>query len=238
MWQAIIFDGDDTLWETEALYDDARSGARAVVEQAGLDGEAWEDLERRIDVENVAELGHSSVRFPKSCVDAFDRLLEQVAQAPDVAVRHAVKFAAEEVFRRPAPLVESAHETLEILKAQDLGLALLTKGEVAVQQRRIKQSGLADFFNIVEIVPDKTPSVIAGLARSLGVPCEHVLSVGNSVRSDVLPSIAAGVAAVWIDAHVWEYERQHEELVAQGVIELSSLSDVLDLVRTDVPAHT
>ena len=39
VWQAIVFDGDDTLWETEALYDDARRRAREIVAATGLDGE-------------------------------------------------------------------------------------------------------------------------------------------------------------------------------------------------------
>ena len=60
----IVFDGDDTLWNTERLYDAARAKARHVVEKAGLDGARWEELERRIDVENVAHLGFSTERFP------------------------------------------------------------------------------------------------------------------------------------------------------------------------------
>jgi putative hydrolase of the HAD superfamily len=53
MKRAIVFDGDDTLWHTEWLYDDARQQAREVVEAAGLDGARWEELERRTDVKNV-----------------------------------------------------------------------------------------------------------------------------------------------------------------------------------------
>lgn len=44
----IVFDGDDTLWSTESLYDEARANARRVVAEAGLDDAAWEKLERRI----------------------------------------------------------------------------------------------------------------------------------------------------------------------------------------------
>ena len=43
-----MFDGDDTLWSTESLYDEARANARRVVAEAGLDDAAWEKLERRI----------------------------------------------------------------------------------------------------------------------------------------------------------------------------------------------
>ena len=45
----IVFDGDDTLWGTEGLYDEARANARRVVAESGLDGANWEKIERRID---------------------------------------------------------------------------------------------------------------------------------------------------------------------------------------------
>ncbi|MEO8907547.1 MAG: hypothetical protein ABI310_05655, partial [Microbacteriaceae bacterium] len=50
--RGVIFDGDDTLWLTEALYDDARASARAVVEHAGLNGTEWERLQRIRDLYN------------------------------------------------------------------------------------------------------------------------------------------------------------------------------------------
>ena len=59
---AVVFDGDDTLWSTEPLYDRARQDARAEVVHSGLDGEEWERVERRIDVENV---GLSSRLWPQ-----------------------------------------------------------------------------------------------------------------------------------------------------------------------------
>jgi phosphoglycolate phosphatase-like HAD superfamily hydrolase len=65
--QGIVFDGDDTLWWTEPLYDEARQAARAIVEQGGLDGAAWDALQRQLDVENVARLGYTRNRFPTSC---------------------------------------------------------------------------------------------------------------------------------------------------------------------------
>src|SRR5262245_30600858 len=96
MTSLVVFDGDDTLWSTEALYDRARDQARHAAESAGLDGDAWEDAERRIDVENVAHLGLSQARFPTSCVQA----LEAVAgdRLIDDALRDAVWAAAAAVF--------------------------------------------------------------------------------------------------------------------------------------------
>ena len=54
--------------------------------------------------------------------------------------------------------------------------------------------------------------------------------VGNSVRSDVLPALAAGLKVIWIDAHVWEYERAQRDLVDDRVIAASELEEIPGLI--------
>ena len=230
VYRAIVFDGDDTLWETEALYDDARQRAREVVEDSGLDGERWEALERRIDVANVERFGHGAERFPTSCVEAYDRLSALNGEPVDARIREAVRAAARGVFERPAPLVAHARQTLDALRDLGFRLGLLTKGDAEVQRLRVEQSGLADLFDVIEIVDTKTPEAIGSVVDRLGTPLQGALSVGNSMRSDVLPSLAAGVRPVWIDAHVWEYEREHPAAEDDQVIHLDRLDQLLEVV--------
>ena len=137
--------------------------------------------------------------------------------------------AAREVFERPAPLLPHADEILGELRARGFRLALLTKGDPRVQRRRVEQSGLAGFFDLVEIVEEKTAETVRSVLERLGVEPESAFSVGNSVRSDVVPSLAAGVTPVWIDAHVWEYEREHDALDDGRVIALDELRGLLEV---------
>ena len=76
----VVFDGDDTLWETEPLYDRARSEAAALVAEAGLDPAQFDGLQRQIDVEQVKELGLSSNRFPSSSALAVRELAKRTNQ--------------------------------------------------------------------------------------------------------------------------------------------------------------
>jgi putative hydrolase of the HAD superfamily len=227
--RAIVFDGDDTLWRTEQLYDDARGRARRVVEEAGNDGARWEELERRLDVENVEQYGHSLERFPTSCVQAYEVVCREHGRPADPAVSAAVDAAARAVFEREAPLLPHARETLAELRARGFRLALLTKGDSRLQRRRIEQSGLAPFFDLVEVVDQKTPEAIRSVLDRLGVDANFVLSVGNSIRSDVVPSLDAGVRPVWIDAHVWEYERELDALDDDRVLQVDDLSRLLEV---------
>jgi putative hydrolase of the HAD superfamily len=105
---AVIFDGDDTLWATEPLYDRARAEAREIVSRAGLDGARWEELERRLDVENVDAMGYSPDRFPTSCVQAYEQGCLATGARPDHEVAQLVRRAAASVFDADAPLVPGA----------------------------------------------------------------------------------------------------------------------------------
>jgi putative hydrolase of the HAD superfamily len=233
--RAVIFDGDDTLWLTEDLYDRARSDARRLVEAAGLDGARWEALEREIDVGNVAGMGHSPERFPMSCTQALDRLAAEVGREVGESLRVEVRVAAEAVFLADAPLRPHAEKVVRELANRGLRLALLTKGDRAVQERRIARSGLAGFFKVVEIVEHKSEADIGRVVLALGVEPAAAVSVGNSIRSDILPSLAAGVDAVWIPAHVWEYERAHDHLAPEGVAAIADLDELLDLLEAPEP---
>ncbi|HEY7501370.1 MAG TPA: HAD family hydrolase [Vicinamibacterales bacterium] len=228
----VIFDGDDTLWSTEALYDRARAEARRIVSAAGQDGAAWEALERRLDVENVGAMGYSPDRFPTSCVQAYAQICAAAGAAPDVDVVERVRRAAASVFDEEAPVVAGAEETLAALRARGARLALLTKGHPEVQARRVERSGLAKYFDMIEIVTDKSERTIIDLVHALGADVADAWMVGNSMRSDVLPALAAGLRAIWIDAHVWEHERTHDHLRDERAITAARLSDVADLLAS------
>ncbi len=229
--RAIIFDGDDTLWLTEPLYDQARQHARTVVETAGVDGAVWEALERKLDVSNVERLGHTLARFPTSCVEAYRAICLATGREPDIRTETDVRKAASEAFEMAAPLVPFAREALTALKARGYLLALLTKGDPELQRRRIDQSGLAPFFNSIKVVGQKTPEAIAAVLKELGVNADSAWSVGNSLRSDVYPSLAAGVQPVWIDAHVWEYEQGHNAPIDERVIALADLTRLVEVAQ-------
>ena len=227
----VIFDGDDTLWETESLYDEAREDAAALVATTGIDRESFVDLQRQIDVRNVARLGLTKERFPTSSVEAYRELAERRGDVASDTIADEVFRASASVFQRPAPLVDGAAEVLGQLRRRH-DLALLTKGDPAVQRRRIAQSGLEPFFRLVDVVEEKDATSFHRILGNLDAAASDVWSVGNSVRSDISPALAAGMHAVWVDAYVWAHERadrrsiEHPDLrVAANLRQVPSLID-------------
>ncbi len=204
---AVIFDGDDTLWFVEALYDAARDAAAQIVKTLGLDGARWQALQKSIDVANVARLGLSRTRFPSSSVEAYRVLSAEAGRGFDQTVADRIWSASDAVFETEAPLATGAHEVLNELR-EHFALGLVTKGDQSVQRHRLARSGLGAYFDTVEIVAEKDEECFRAQARALDVPPEACWSVGNSLPSDINPALRIGMSAVWIDAHVWDHERR------------------------------
>jgi putative hydrolase of the HAD superfamily len=229
----ILFDADDTLWITEPLYDDSRQLARGAVEASGLDGQRWEDLQRVIDVKNVTIFGLDPVRFPTSCRQAYIELCSQLNITANEQVASEIYTYAQHVFRQAAALVPGAADVLSELQG-DFRLILLTKGNVDVQQKRIEESGLRGFFDMVQIVHDKTAQVIARLLEEVHAVPSVCWMVGNSVASDINPALACGMKTIWVDAHVWEHEKREPVLESPNLIKISELTQVPQAIRANL----
>jgi len=197
----LVFDGDDTRWVTEPLYDAARIAAGKPVAAVGLDSAAWDALERKIDVKNVSRFGLSRERFPTSCVEAYESLCCAAKLPIDGRIKEEVREAASTVFNIRAPLVPNVASTLAALK-QTHDLYLLTQGDREVQQKRISDSGLAPYFSGAFITPLKSEAVLNQLLKAIGNSPEETTFIGNSVPSDINPALAIGMRAVWVDAHL------------------------------------
>jgi putative hydrolase of the HAD superfamily len=230
----IIFDGDDTLWETEFLYDQARDEAAELVAATGIDPDSFKELQRQIDVRNVEQFGLSKERFPTSSVEAYKNLARRLGDAISEDIVDGVYRASSAVFTRPAPLVDGARDVLDSL-ARDHALALLTKGDTTIQEQRIADSNLRPYFRIVSIVDEKDIGSFVQLLDILGAPAATAWSVGNSIRSDILPALELGMMAVWVEAYVWAHER-HDDITLpehSGLRVATSLRQVPALIGTE-----
>lgn len=226
----VIFDGDDTLWATEQLYDEARANAAHVVSKLGVDPAAWEELQRKTDVGNVTRFGLLAERFPTSSVEAFEFLRREAGAEVTADEASAVRQAAASVFERRAPVDPHASDVLSDLR-QTHRLILLTQGDPRVQTKRVRDSGLAEYFDEIVVVAAKSASVLAAVVDHFGIPPQDSWMVGNSLPSDINPAVAAGMRAIWIDAHVWSHERREARIRSGRVVQALGLEYVPEIVR-------
>lgn len=229
--RAIILDGDDTLWVTQWLYDQAEQEMGLLVQQGGIDGVAWESEFRKRDIGNVRQFGFGSGRFATSAIAAYVDLCEQAGIKVDTKIAARMGQAAATVFRRRAPLVGGVVDTLRALRG-DYQLIVVTKGDVEVQRRRVAASGLLALLDGVVIVPDKREETFRETCRAFNVDPEQSISIGNSRPSDVEPAVRIGMLGIWIDAHSWEHEKRGNSApLPPGISRLPDFRGVLDMVR-------
>lgn len=203
--RVIVLDGDDTLWMTQELYDDAKAQFFALLSELGHDRDAAAVKFSEIDVANVAQLGLSRRRFPGSMQETYEVICREAGTVPDEAIVARVVALGNAVFDTVPSVRPDAAAMLNRLR-QSYGLVLFTAGDRDVQRSRIEQSGLGVYFDAVHIPPEKTLDAWHGLLRAEGLTAASTWSVGNSVRSDINPALQLGLRCVVVAARTWNYE--------------------------------
>lgn len=88
-----------------------------------------------------------------------------------------------------------------------LPLMLITKGDLQHQRNKVRASGLEEYFQILEVVSDKSPAVYREILERHGIHPERFLMIGNSLRSDVLPVLEVGGWGLHLADHpTWSHE--------------------------------
>ncbi len=221
----VIFDGDNTLWDVESLYDRARDHLCTLLTQFGVDPHTADKFQRARDAELHGLYGYSSDRFPQSFADTLNHFLGD--KAPELEQR--VREIAKNVFRARAPLVPNVDQTLQRLRSK-YSLALLTAGDAEVQAQRLEAFGRTECFNAVCVVPSKSRQTLQSLLLDYLIDRKEAWVVGDSIRSDIEPAVALGVRAIHLDVANWHpIERGDRELPA-NVQRASSLLEVCEIL--------
>jgi len=112
-------------------------------------------------------------------------------------------------------------------------LILITKGDLFEQDRKIKRSGIAHFFDIIEVVSEKTTRIYLELMAKHKISPEGFLMVGNSMRSDILPVTSAGGQAVYIPyPDIWDHEHIDDQSIdADSYHQLEDITGLPDLLE-------
>jgi putative hydrolase of the HAD superfamily len=131
----------------------------------------------------------------------------------------------------PVELLDGAADVVEALAASRFRLLLVTKGDLLDQESRIARSGLADRFDAVEVVSEKEEASYRRVLGRHGVAPSEFLMVGNSLRSDVLPVLALGAAAIHVPYPLlWELEAAAAPPAGARYQSAGSLAELIDLL--------
>ena len=129
-------------------------------------------------------------------------------------------------------LLPHVEETLKALHG-DHRLLLITKGDLHHQERKVLASGLAHYFEGVEIVSDKKPETFKKICSRHGGQVERMVMAGNSIRSDVLPMIHAGGIGVYVPFDIlWDHEHEIVPTATERFYEVENIGGVVGVVQS------
>ncbi len=222
----IGFDADDTLWQNEQFYGVTKSRFETVLAgYAAPDAlsAALLETERR----NLGQYGFGIKGFTLSMIETAITVTDGAVPASVIAK---ILEAGRDMLSHPVETLPHVRETLEALAGR-YRLVMITKGDLFDQERKLAESGLGDFFEAVEIVSDKDVGTYERIFRQHGDGAEHAMMVGNSLKSDVVPAIAAGSWGVYIPHDLnWVLEHAAEPTGSPRYRRLAHLGELTALI--------
>jgi len=226
--KVIIFDGDDTLWRTQELYNRAKNRFIKLMEVEGFDTNNIIDLKDNIDAQRVEILKFSKTRFMESLLITYAFLCGKYNKNWNIKVESKIREIGLSVFR-PPKLYKDTIRTLKNLK-KFFKLVLFTEGEKEIQIYKIQSLGskFKSYFYKIYICEMKEEEKLLKILNDLCVPREKVWIVGNSVRSDINPALRLGLKAILINRKTWKYE--DEKLLEGNVFIVNSVKEAAKII--------
>ena len=221
--QTILIDADDTLWENNIFFEQTIGRFLDCLSHLNFAPEYCRHILNETERRNIEQHGYGVRSFRRSLEDTYLKLAGGMARKEVV---QEIEKMAVELEGTPPRILDGVPETLSYLSERHR-LILLSKGEAAAQAAKVERSGLASYFEAVEIVPEKNLETYERAVDQFKIVKSNGWMVGNSPRSDINPALQAGLNAVFVPHHAtWVLE--HEEL-ASGAGKLILLTSFREL---------
>lgn len=223
----LVFDADDTLWDSNIHFLEAFDFFAAAVGDAvlGVSRVEIHAAVRRAEMRLIKTHGYGRRPY----VMALHRAAAELAPAGHDGLRDEIERIGAHLLERDCALLPGVEPTLAEL-SQRHRLLIFTKGQRDEQLQKLARSGLGPLFNRVETPREKDVDAYRRLMRDADLDPSLTFMIGNSPRSDINPAVAAGLRAVFIPhPHTWDLE--HEEIKDAGdrIIELNSFRRLVEV---------
>lgn len=223
---AIGFDADDTLWHHERFFQLTTSRFVELLKPYADPHHLTEHL-HAAEKRNVKHYGFGVKGFMLSMIETAVDVTD--GRVPGTIIAD-VLAAGRDMLAHPVEPYPGAATTLATL-ARSHKLILITRGDLFDQERKLAVSGLGDYFDAVEIVSDKTAPVYERIFARHGEGARRAMMIGNSMRADVVPALAAGAWGVHIPSeHVWALDLHDDPADASRFRRVADLPALLPLV--------
>jgi len=226
--QTLLFDADDTLWENNIYFERAIASFISFLNHKEYTAAEVREQLNHHERATIQAQGYGLQSFRQSLVNCFEEL-STVPVTPEKH-RQIVSFV-QAIAEQEIELLPGVAETLEEL-SENHNIYLVTKGDLWEQTDKLTRSGLGLYFSGVEVLAEKHPDAYRGLVEKHSFDPATTWMIGNSPRSDINPSLAAGLHAVFIPHdHTWvlEHETVNEAPPNQRLLQLKSIAELAEI---------
>lgn len=209
--QIIFFDLDDTLIHCNKYFDAVLDQFADLMEtwfsSHKLTGSAVKQKQLEIDIAGVQLHGFTMDHFPVSLVETyryFSALLGREGSRQEEDELLALGKSVYELQVEPYPAMV---ETLDRLEGEGHALYLYTGGVAAHQHKKIKSLQLERYFgDRIFVRQHKTEEALEEILTTGGFDRGRTWMIGNSIRTDVMPALKAGIHCIHIPAITeWQF---------------------------------
>lgn len=208
MIKTIAFDCDDTLWHDSHLFDEAKDQFKTIIEKYTSE-KGVRDALGKTHIDNLKTYGYGAKSFTFAMLETAIKITDQKIAAADI---QAMIDIGRDMLHTPMELLEGVEETLQKLqKMPEYKIIAITKGDLFAQEIKMERSGLAQYFNVIEIVSEKNAETYREIFNLHKVDPKTTLMIGNSLKSDILPVLEIGGHGAHIPSHLtWRHEMVEE----------------------------
>lgn len=181
--KVIAFDADDTLWSNEPFFQDIEKQYTDLLKSYGTP----EDISAALfqtEMNNLKCLGYGAKAFTISMVETALRVSGRKISATDI--QHIIELG-KSLLKMPIELLPGVKETLKTLKKTGkYKLVVATKGDLLDQENKLERSGLAPYFDHIEVMSDKTEKEYQRMLNILQITPSELVMVGNCPGLDMI----------------------------------------------------
>jgi len=231
----VAFDGDDTLWHNEAIFSMTQESFAELMEPYVEDA----DLDDRLlatEMRNLRLFGYGVKAFTLSMIETAIELSHGRVTASEI---QSIIDAGRGMLEHPVELLDGVEAAIDAV-SERYSVMLITKGDLFDQESKLARSGLGERFESVEIVAEKDETAYRRILGQRGVAPDRFVMVGNSGRSDILPTLALGAWAVHVPYPLlWTHEHVDDEHLAayQRYRRIDSLGELASALERLANSH-
>lgn len=223
--QTIGFDADDTLWHNERFFKLTQDRFEALL----ADYTEAAHLHERLLAAETRNIGHYGFGVKGFVLSMIETAIDVTDGAVPGHMIQELLDAGRDMLAHPIELLPHVRETVEAL-ADSHRIVLITKGDLLHQERKLAQSGLGELFDDVAIVSDKSVTTYQRVFAAGPGGAGSSMMVGNSMKSDVVPAVAAGSWGVYVPSEIeWDLEKA-DPPASPRFHAIASLAELLPLV--------